>query len=67
MNIQNQAIKIYQNDWCILEGTIHEIIQNEAEILIDMTSSRSGRRKLVLLIKREGVSLEFEAKENINI
>jgi hypothetical protein len=43
--------KIYSNGYLILSGICHDVIEDEVNILIDLTSSISGIRRSWLLIK----------------
>lgn len=40
----NQTIKIWSNDWLILDGILHDIIVDQSGIIVDLTSSGSNRR-----------------------
>lgn len=37
--------KIWYNNYCILEGYIHGIIQDNNEFIVDLTSTRSNIRR----------------------
>jgi len=51
VKLKKMKVKIYSNDWLLLEGVLHEKIETDDQILIDLTSSRSNRRKIWVLNK----------------
>lgn len=52
-------MKIWSNDYLILEGEYHEHIEDDNGILLDFTSSRSSQRK-ILYISKSYSKIEIE-------